>query len=302
MDDVAANKHFEFGVKNPSLMEKPFWKYMVCNPLLTSFDCYRDSPLCHKSDRLPIWCFARFGATQTYLPDGRLIRIAGEHEDSYDPDFQIYNDVVVINNPQLFPNDVMSPYAMPVPSNFPEAKAYTILRASNVNDVTIYGYPHDVFPRTDTHTATYVRCKDENEYIYIIGGYNQECECAKRQLCTPSCFKSRHDDKIRVFRLCLSDFSIQEVETFGEIPRGCTSDHSSKLIVREGRQIIEINISRTGVRTCFYQRSAADPSLTDWGVHHQFYRLDVETGVWTILKRKQLKMLESSSTASVKRN
>lgn len=40
----------------------------------------------------PVWCFNRFGATRTKLPDGRTVCIGGEHEDFYDPDFYIYND------------------------------------------------------------------------------------------------------------------------------------------------------------------------------------------------------------------
>jgi hypothetical protein len=55
------------------------------------------------------------------LPDGRQILIAGEHEDYYDPDFFIYNDVVV---------------------TMPDG------------GVAIYGYPEKVFPPTDFHSAT----------------------------------------------------------------------------------------------------------------------------------------------------
>ncbi len=43
----------------------------------------------------PVWTFDRMGQTRTELPDGRLVCVAGEHEDYYDPDFHIYNDVVV---------------------------------------------------------------------------------------------------------------------------------------------------------------------------------------------------------------
>jgi len=65
------------------------------------------------------------------------IYIAGEHEDSYDPDFYIYNDVIVIH-PNL--------------------------------EIQIYGYPSAVFPATDFHSATLV----QDESIYIIGnvGYH----------------------------------------------------------------------------------------------------------------------------------
>src|SRR4051794_40194615 len=43
----------------------------------------------------PIWTLQRMGMTRTALPDGRHIYIGGEHEDFYDPDFYIYNDVVI---------------------------------------------------------------------------------------------------------------------------------------------------------------------------------------------------------------
>ena len=84
-----------------------------------------------------VWCFQRFGMSSTRLPDGRTIFIAGEHEDFYDPDFYIYNDVIVIH-PNL--------------------------------GVEIYGYPRHVFRPTDFHSATLM--KDES--IYIIGnlGYH----------------------------------------------------------------------------------------------------------------------------------
>jgi hypothetical protein len=65
------------------------------------------------------------------MPDGRIICIAGEHEDSYDPDFCIYNDVFVHESD---------------------------------GSVAIYGYPESVFPPTDFHTATLI-----GDSIYVIG-------------------------------------------------------------------------------------------------------------------------------------
>jgi ankyrin repeat protein len=80
---------------------------------------------------LPAWCAQRFGQTITRLPDGRTILIAGEHEDYYDPDFCIYNDVIVFH---------------------PDRR------------VQIFGYPYRVFPPTDFHSATLV-----DDQIYIMG-------------------------------------------------------------------------------------------------------------------------------------
>ncbi|HKJ63528.1 MAG TPA: hypothetical protein VKA94_16275, partial [Hyphomicrobiales bacterium] len=39
----------------------------------------------------PFWSWERFGQSSTPLADGRIIHVAGEHEDYYDPDFCIYN-------------------------------------------------------------------------------------------------------------------------------------------------------------------------------------------------------------------
>lgn len=88
----------------------------------------------------PDWCFLRFGATRTAMPDGRIVCIGGEHEDFYHPDFCIYNDVVVLR----------------------PAGMETVTEDSGA--VEIYGYPEDVFPPTDFHSATLV-----GERIYIIG-------------------------------------------------------------------------------------------------------------------------------------
>ncbi len=79
----------------------------------------------------PGWCARRFGQSITFLPDGRIIQIAGEHEDGYDPDFCIYNDVVV---------------------HHPDGR------------IEICGYPEKVFPPTDFHSATLV-----GHHILMVG-------------------------------------------------------------------------------------------------------------------------------------
>lgn len=86
----------------------------------------------------PGWCFDRFGCSRTELADGRVIHIAGEHEDSYDPDFYIYNDVIVQH-----PDGV----------------------------IDIYGYPAEVFTPTDFHSAT-----QTGDAIWIVGnlGYPED--------------------------------------------------------------------------------------------------------------------------------
>jgi hypothetical protein len=119
-----------FGTENPHRMNNPLWEWLV----KTRINAYSagdrfgyPSPF----DAGPAWCFARFGQSVTPLPDGRLILIAGEHEDSYDPDFHIYNDVTVYH---------------------PDGK------------LDLFGYPETVIPPTDFHTATLL-----DDRIIVIG-------------------------------------------------------------------------------------------------------------------------------------
>lgn len=128
-EEYQTGKRPRAGRSNPEEMCIPFWKAMVRSgcyayPARKQFDDTREM-------NGPVWCFARFGCSFTELPDGRFVQIAGEHEDYYDPDFCIYNDVIVHTAPGEF---------------------------------TIYGYPKDVFQPTDFHTATYV-----DGFLYIVG-------------------------------------------------------------------------------------------------------------------------------------
>ncbi|MEL7089634.1 MAG: hypothetical protein AAGL98_14530, partial [Planctomycetota bacterium] len=79
----------------------------------------------------PFWSWERFGQTRTVLDDGRIVCVGGEHEDWYDPDFCIYNDVVVLH---------------------PDGRH------------DIYIYSPNVFPPTDFHSATRI-----GDRIIIIG-------------------------------------------------------------------------------------------------------------------------------------
>ncbi len=129
-----------------------------------------------KGEAHPVWCFERYGQSVTYLDDRRAVYIGGEHEDSYDPDFHIYNDVIVIHPDK---------------------------------SIDIYGYPKDVFPATDNHTATLV-----GGQIIIIGnlGYVEE----------------RMEDQTPVFSLDIETFAISRIEASGDLP-GWISGHMAKL-------------------------------------------------------------------------
>ncbi|MGI3185772.1 hypothetical protein [Nioella aestuarii] len=127
------------GTRNPSAFDNPFYLEMI-----RSFDSAYAGMKTHSSATRaswgpgPIFSFDRFGRTVTRLPDGRLVLIAGEHEDHYDPDFCIYNDVCVLDGK---------------------------------GGVEYFTYPVDDFPPTDFHTATLME-----DHILIIGclGYPKQ--------------------------------------------------------------------------------------------------------------------------------
>ncbi len=124
-----------FGVGNPEKMAEPFWEGMIRAGINAhqAAQRYGLKLYGHNGEALrsPVWCAQRFGQSITLLPDGRIVQIAGEHEDFYDPDFCIYNDVFV-HEPD--------------------------------GTIHIFGYPESVFPPIDFHTATLV-----DEYIFLIG-------------------------------------------------------------------------------------------------------------------------------------
>lgn len=127
-------KRRRFGISNPERMDVAFWQAMI----RAGCSAYHARAQFDDTETLdePVWCFSRFGCSFTELPDGRFVQIAGEHEDHYDPDFCIYNDVIVHTAPGEF---------------------------------SIYGYPEEVFRPTDFHTTTYF-----DGSLYVIGclGYH----------------------------------------------------------------------------------------------------------------------------------
>jgi hypothetical protein len=134
-----------FGIANPERIDNALWQRIILSGdhayrtreqfddtksdrqagIGSALSSYREHP------RGPVWTWQRFGRTSTPLPDGRVIYVGGEHEDWYDQDFCIYNDVVVKDAD---------------------------------GGIDIYGYPKDLFPPTDFHTATLV-----GESILLIG-------------------------------------------------------------------------------------------------------------------------------------
>lgn len=121
----------------PECLDNQTWHWLVRTQLSAGSANERfDGPSSREVG--PAWSFYRFGMSQTTLADGRVVYISGEHEDHYDADFYIYNDVIVID-----PNGT----------------------------IHIRGYSRAQFPATDFHSATLV----ENSLL-IIGrlGYPAE--------------------------------------------------------------------------------------------------------------------------------
>lgn len=159
--DIKKYRNPKFGTKNPTKIDSKFWQYGIAKRNENGTDEGYDGRLsayalnekfnsnikkesyCEKS---PTWCFNRLGRTLTRV-DNKEIYIAGEHEDGYDPDFNIYNDVVVVDE-----ND----------------------------NIDIYTYPENVFPPTDFHSATLIK----PETILIIGnlGYSKNRQHGKTQV------------------------------------------------------------------------------------------------------------------------
>lgn len=131
-EEFARARVRRFGTANPDPMNEPFWQAMIRSGATAYAANKFFSGPSSSCGAPPVWCAHRFGQSITLLDDGRIVLIGGEHEDFYDPDFCIYNDVFV---------------------------------QETDGTVCIFGYPEAVFAPTDFHTATVL-----GDFIYIIGG------------------------------------------------------------------------------------------------------------------------------------
>ncbi len=175
------------GRANPERLNNPVWEWLIRSRL----NAYSANERFGGPDSLgagPCWCFKRFGQTSTLLPDGRRVLIGGEHEDHYDADFCIYNDVVVLH---------------------PDGR------------MDIFGYPKDVFPPTDFHSATLI-----DKQVIIIGnlGYREQ----RKPGVTP------------IFILNLEDYTMVRAAAGGDQPGWIhqhTASHSDNhsILVQHGQ-------------------------------------------------------------------
>lgn len=219
-----------FGEANPDRMNNPVWEWLI-RSRLSAYQAGQRFNGPSAMDAGPGWCFDRFGQSSTELPDGRTLLIAGEHEDYYDPDFYIYNDVVV-----LHPN----------------------------GRIDIFGYPAEVFPPTDFHTATLV-----GDQIIIIGslGYQDQ----RKSGTTP------------VLMLNVSSLAISVVETSGQ-PPGWIHEHEA-ILEESGNSIL--------IRHGKLDRGGEDTSLVEnvdeWRLHLSDWRWERVTDRrwprWEIIRR-----------------
>ncbi|HET8644903.1 MAG TPA: ankyrin repeat domain-containing protein, partial [Vicinamibacteria bacterium] len=165
LEDFQRGRTRRFGAANPERMQEPFWEAMVRTGN-NAFVAARAFVPGREHDGPPVWCAQRFGQSITLLPDGRVVQIAGEHEDYYDPDFCIYNDVFVHDGQ---------------------------------GGITLFGYPADVFPPTDFHTATLM-----DGVVYVIGALGYQ--------------GTRQYGHTPVYRLDLATLRMEPLATAGAAP------------------------------------------------------------------------------------
>lgn len=202
------------GLINPDEMTNDVWLWLA-NSRISAYQANNLLNGPSSFDAGPCWCFDRFGQSQTSLPDGRSVLIAGEHEDYYDPDFYIYNDVVVIDK---------------------------------FGEMSVFGYPTDVFPATDFHTATLL-----DDSLVLIGslGYPQD----------------RCPDRTQVLRLQLDTWRISTIDTNGCAP-GWIHGHTATLSSAGAEILI------TGGKIDRCDGTDLIENIDDWS-------LDTRTWCWT---------------------
>ncbi len=177
----------QLATDNPTNLTNPYWQWIVaCNLSPDNIEIIMNGDFSYYSQAF--WGMERMGQTRTLLADGREIWIGGEFEDYYDPQFFIYNDVIVKH-----PN----------------------------GDIEIYGYPLDIFPATDFHSATLIDNK-----IWLIGslGYQEQ----------------RQYKQTQVFTLDIDTYQIQAVKTknsMGLIYKHTADYQDGKIVLSGGYKI-----------------------------------------------------------------
>lgn len=159
MPDAADPVHrTRYGRSNPEPVENALWQTAITEDWSGgALRAHLDAPYVATRGRFdvsayrdtlpgPFWSWRRLGGSITDLPDGRILHVGGEHEDYYDMDFCIYNDVVV-----------QTPGA----------------------GHAFYLYPKEIFPPTDFHSATRI-----DQTVFLIGslGYRDLRQAGRAQV------------------------------------------------------------------------------------------------------------------------
>ena len=210
-----------FGQSNPERLKNPLWEWLIRSEW-SAYAARKHFDPTNEQCATPGWSFSRFGQSSTPLADGRTVLIAGEHEDSYDSDFYIYNDVVVLGVD---------------------------------GKIDVYGYPKDVFPPTDFHSATLA-----GNQIIVIGSLGHPAE--RKPGTTP------------VACLDLDTFAMSRVTSSGAAPgwihrhEALLSDDGRAIVVRGGK------IVRGEIASQEFVENADD------------WRLDLSSGQWERLTER----------------
>ena len=192
-EEFLAGRKRRYGTSNPEVIKDPFMEFMVRTRdepfFLRERYGFGASGYCSTSaekDETAIWSFLRIGGSTTLYEGRYRVHIGGEHDDWYDPDFLIYNDVIV---------------------------------EDDKSNVWIYSYPRDVLPPIDFHTATLLETShrlslpcDFGESILIIGGLGYVAD--------------REFWRTPVYLLRLWEMSIKLLETSGDEPGWIYAHHA----------------------------------------------------------------------------
>lgn len=167
----------------------------------------------------PAWCFSRYAQSVSELENGSKIYIGGAYEDYYTAQFHVYNDVVV----------------------------------EGVDGrIQIYGYPTDVFPPTDYHSATVV-----GRNLYIVGNGWRGPEHASVG--------------VPVYTLNLENFSIRSIPSNGDVPIGLRGH--------------DADLSECGESVLFRGGSISHPNWSSVD-NIDTWELSLKSGTWSRLTKK----------------
>jgi hypothetical protein len=140
----------------------------------------------------PIFSTVREGQSSTRLPDVSTVKIGGESEGKYNPDYRMRKDELYIYKDECLKADHLA--------------CNDVMVSRKALPTEIYGYPEALFPPTAFHTATYVPAL---KAILIIG--NESSSDADNALVF-------HRGITPVYLLEVGTWKMKKVKTGGDGP------------------------------------------------------------------------------------